>query len=67
MTDRVNHLTVVLDKDYRDDDVQAIVEAICMLKGVASVGVNVTNPSDYSNRELAKYQLIDKLWEVLKS
>lgn len=37
MTDRVRTLTVTLDRDMRDDDVQAVVEAIRMVKCVGDV------------------------------
>lgn len=37
MTDRVNKLTVVLEKDIRIDDVQSLIDAINHLKGVAAV------------------------------
>lgn len=37
MTDRVKALTVLLDSAYRDDDVQHLVNAISMMRGVAKV------------------------------
>lgn len=37
MTDRVRTLTVVLERDTRVDDVEVIVEAIRMTKGVLQV------------------------------
>lgn len=37
MTDRVQVLTVVLDERYRTDDVENIVRAIEMVRGVAGV------------------------------
>jgi hypothetical protein len=36
MTDRFCGLTVVLDRDYRDDDAKALINAIRQLKGVVS-------------------------------
>jgi hypothetical protein len=50
MTDRVNALTVVLDRDMRDDDVQCVVDAIRMIKCVANVSLNVVDANDYINR-----------------
>ena len=44
MSDRVNSLLVILDKDMRDDDVQALVDAIRMMKNVNSVSMNVSDP-----------------------
>ena len=37
MTDRVNTLTVVLERPIRDDDVQPIVDAIRQMRHVLSV------------------------------
>lgn len=37
MTDRVQSIHVTLDKERRTDDVEVIVNAIRMIKGVASV------------------------------
>jgi hypothetical protein len=37
MTDRVVSLTVILDQEYRVDDVERLVEAIQMIRGVAHV------------------------------
>ena len=40
MTDRYNILTVALEKDLRDDDAQALINAIKMMRGVADVAGN---------------------------
>lgn len=37
MTDHVQYLTVALDKDYQVDDVESIVNALKMVKGVQDV------------------------------
>ena len=37
MTDRVRTLTVVLDRDYRTDDIEVVAQGIRMIKGVAAV------------------------------
>jgi hypothetical protein len=46
MTDRIRHLTVVLDDDYRDDDIEAIVRTIQMIRGVAAVETHVVTAPD---------------------
>ncbi len=51
MTDNIHGLTVGLDRDYRDDDVQFIIDAIRMIKGVSSVTAHVTEMSDHLARE----------------
>lgn len=52
MTDRIRTLHVTLSHDFRDDDVESVVSAIQMVKGVQSV-VNgpVVNIEDHLNRE----------------
>ena len=66
MTDRIKGLVVTLDKDYREDDVEAIVGAIRMIKGVANVHLNVTDMDDHINRQRIRAELVEKLFEVLK-
>jgi len=67
MTDRIRHLTVVLDQDYRDDDVQRIVDAIRMTRGVESVGLNVADADAYVARETAKSEMRQKIQNFLKT
>lgn len=66
MTDRIQGLTVALDRDYRDDDVEAIVNAIMMVKGVKGVTKSVVNISDYTARVRAITEIQGKLVDVLK-
>lgn len=48
MTDRVVSLTVILDQEYRVDDVERIVDAITMVRGVAEVKLGpVANVDTY--------------------
>ncbi len=67
MTDRINALTVVLDRDYRDDDVEAIVAAIRMVRGVVSVEQRVVSANDYIIRMRLVYELRNKLVEAVCS
>jgi hypothetical protein len=50
MSDRVSTLTIVLDQPMRDsDDLQAVINAIGMVKGVAAVEKGpVANLEDYT-------------------
>ncbi len=41
MTDRISALTIVLEKDIRDDDAKPLIEAIKMMRGVLSVEPHV--------------------------
>ena len=65
MTDRVHALTVILEHEYRDDDVEAIVNAIKMLRGVLSVEEHVTGLDFYAAREQAKHELRQEMLEHL--
>ena len=67
MTDRIHALTVVLDRDYREDDVQVIIDAIKMIKGVSSVehDQHVTSYEDYFNRELVRAELQRALYKTI--
>lgn len=67
MTDQYNALTVVLEKDIRVDDAEAILNAIRQLRGVLSVNGNVTNFGDYIAQERARRDLVEKIWDVLYS
>lgn len=64
MTDRIHGLTVGLDHDYRDDDVQAIIDAIRMVKGVSSVTAHVTEMSDHLARRRIAEWIQSKLYKA---
>jgi hypothetical protein len=66
MSDRTQCLTVVLDGTYRTDDIEQVVNAIKMIKGVADVGVNVKDPADYLAYTSVRFELEQKLWDALK-
>lgn len=61
MTDRVNALVVSLDKDYRDDDIQCLIDAVMMLKGVKSVDVNVSSIDSIVAESRYKQSVAEKL------
>ncbi len=65
MTDRINALTVVLENDIRSDDVELLMTAINMIKGVLRVDKNVTDINSYVANERARMELGSKLWDVL--
>lgn len=65
MTDRYNALTVVLEKDIRDDDAEALLAAIRQLRGVLSVSGNVADMDDHIAQERVRHDLGQKLWDVL--
>lgn len=65
MTDRINALTVVLTDDWREDDVQSIIEAIKLLRGVLRVSPKVADLDNYVAEERAKHELVVKIRELL--
>jgi len=66
MTDRYNALTVILDHDIRDDDAKGLIDAILQLRGVLSVKGRVADPNAALALDRARFELRQKLWEVLK-
>ena len=66
MTDRVNALTVTLERDIRIDDVQVLVDAIKMLRGVMSVETHISNIEQHIAEERVRIEFKQKLWEALK-
>jgi hypothetical protein len=66
MTDRINALTVVLEKDTRTDDVEALVNAIKCLRNVLKVDLHVAEAlGDHVSYSRARQELGEKMWEVL--
>ena len=65
MSDRANTITVVLEKETRVDDLDNILNSIKMIKGVATADANVASLGDYWAVEKARWDLTNKLWEVL--
>ena len=65
MTDRYHSLTVVLEKDIRTDDAEALTDAIKMMRGVLSVSGTVAGIESHMAEERALRHLGQKLWEVL--
>lgn len=66
MTDRVKGFTVTLEHDIRIDDVEVILNAVRMIKGVANVETSISTPDDHMNRERLKWELRDKFYEFIK-
>lgn len=66
MTDRLKGFAVTLDKSLREDDAEATLQAISRIKGVISVAPILDDFNDSMNREVVKYELRAKIFEVLK-
>ena len=65
MTARIKGLVVTLGEDVREDEIESVVAAIRMVRGVASTDTRIVDHDDHMNRERIKYELRQKLWEVL--
>lgn len=66
VTDRFHSLTVVLDRNIRSDDAEPLINAIRLLTGVQSVAANVADPSHYVAETRVRFELREKLFELLK-
>ena len=64
MTDRYHTLTVVLAEDTRDDDCKPLIDAILMLKGVASVTGEVADFNSHMAEERARLSIGEKLLAI---
>ena len=65
MTDKTINLIVSLDKEYRTDDAEFIVNAIKMIKGVLSVDINVCGDLVAMNKYAIKQHLKKEFLETL--
>jgi len=65
MTDRVKGFTVTLEKDIRIDDVEVILNAVKMIKGVAHVEPSISTSDDHFARERVKMEMREKIWRII--
>jgi hypothetical protein len=65
MTDRIHGLTIVLEHDLREDDVEPLIQAIRQLRGVLCVHAHVADVAAVIAHERAKAFYRDKLAAVL--
>lgn len=66
MTDRIYALTVILEKDIREDDIEFTINAIRMIKGVLSVDSLVSDIVNYAAEVRIRRELGDKLRKILE-
>jgi hypothetical protein len=65
MTDRIKGFTVTLSNDIRDDDFQAILEAVKMIKGVSHIEPSIVTTHDHMNRVRIKTELLGDIYKLL--
>lgn len=66
MSDRYHKLTVCLDEDYRAEDIETLMEAIRLLKGVADVTMSPTDLDDQLARMRVASDVKIKLFEAVR-
>jgi hypothetical protein len=64
MTDRVNTLTVVLERPIRTDDVQSIVDAILHIRGVLTVTTGEVDHAMFGARTQERSRLRREILRV---
>ena len=65
MTDRIHSLTVVLEKDIREDDCQPLIDAIKQLRGVLTVDKHVANMDTYVAEQRVRLEFGQKLIDMV--
>lgn len=65
MTDRAHSMTVVLDRDMRDDDVESLRTAIRQFRNVIDVSLNVADVSDHVAQMRARSELGEKILGII--
>lgn len=66
MSDRINGFIVILNKSYRDDDLEATINAIKQIKGVIKVTPQVEDITFIMAKTQSKRELREKLYKVLE-
>ena len=67
MTDRIKGLTVTLEPNMREDDAQAIIDAVRMVKGVIDVETHVADSDYHMARAAARVGMEKDLFELIKT
>lgn len=65
MTDRLAGFIVTLEKPIREDDAEATLAAIRMIRGVVSVDPVVADPMHHMAISAARHDIGRQLWKVL--
>ena len=68
MTTRYKSLTVILEEETREDDLDPVIMAISMIRGVHSVEPRLTDTLEVTIAEgRVRAELSKKLWDVLRA
>ncbi len=67
MSETYKGCVVNFDHDIHENDIEYVINAISMIKGVSNVTTNEVNHEDYFNRTRIKSELKTKLYEFIKT
>ncbi len=67
MTDRVKAITVILERDNREDDIQHLCDAIMLFQGVASVEKQIVTSADFIAATRAELAMRKRIYKALDS
>lgn len=65
MTDRIHALTVILERDLRDDDTEPLIVAIKQIRGVLDVTMHVTDVNSATAEFRARRELGEKIIKMI--
>lgn len=66
MTDRFHSLTVVFERNIRDDDAQATIDAIKQLRGVLTVEGNVSDIVEFVAEERVRREMHAAMMNIVR-
>lgn len=64
MSDRINGFVVILDNNYKDEEIEQTIKAIEQIKGVIAVKPNIVTTDDYIAKERTKIEIANKIYEL---
>ena len=70
MTQRLKGVLVTFDRDIREDDAEAILTAIRMVRGVADVSPVEADSNDWMARQRVRSEISEefrKMWEFIST
>lgn len=65
MTDRIHSITLALDYDIRDDDIEPLLIACGMLKHVIKVQPNITDSTTFAIRSRVEHELRQRVYDAI--
>lgn len=65
MTDRVKSLTVYFEKDFCEDEIGSLIDAINRFRGVSCVKQTLMSAEDYFAIDRARNELRGRIWAAL--